>query len=407
MKIAGESGLAGADATTITLKNLNVVAGDVNSDGISDLIHMPKVKTYGIYTPRKNAGDATKAPYSKYDYEWFGRSVTTASSLSPKIDLGKDASDIRLMDVNGDGLVDAVYSAGTEFQTFFALGRYPGGYGQFGNAKWKTATTADISNDPVRTCVPWAGTPVRWSDSDIKIGDMNGDGLADIVKLQKGKIEYWPGRGDGTWGTGDPAACKSGTFGSGTSIVMSTSPFFTDPTTGELKVDDVNGDGLDDLVQIRFSDIDIWLNVDGLGWTDRHVVKGTPTSPSYMDRTRLVDMNGSGTRDVLWGDGYNYRWREATVGAHQGRERPRQDNGTRIRERGRVDAGGGEERQPMEAMGSGAAPHGGQRDGQGQPGARRPCSGRVRHDIFVRRPVLRRNAKGVPGVRLGDGHARR
>jgi RHS repeat-associated protein len=303
LEVKGEPGLAGADPTTITLKNLNVTAGDVDSNGIADLIHMPKVKTYGIYTPRPVAG-AT----SEYQWEWYGRAVTTASSLTPKIDFGKDAADIRLMDVNGDGLIDAVYSAGTEFQTFFSLGRYQGGFGQFGSAKWITASTASISNDPIRKCVPWAGTPVRWSDDEIKIADMNGDGLPDIVKLQKGKIEYWPGRGDGTWGTGDPAACKAGTFGSGTSIVMTMSPWFTDPTVGALRVDDVNGDGLDDLVQIRFTDVDVWLNIDGLGWTDRHVIKGTPASPSYMSRTRLVDMNGSGTRDIVWGDGYNYRF---------------------------------------------------------------------------------------------------
>jgi len=303
LAVKGEPGLAGADATTITLKNLNVTAGDVDSNGIADLIHMPKVKTYGIYTPRPVA-DAK----SEYEWEWYGRAVTTASSLTPKIDFGKDAADIRLMDVNGDGLVDAVYSAGTEFQTFLSLGRYPGGFGQFGNAKWTSATTAAISNDPIHTCVPWAGTPVRWSDDEIKIGDMNGDGLPDIVKLQKGNIEYWPGRGDGTWGTGDPAACKAGTFGSGTSIVMATSPWFTEPSSGVLKVDDVNGDGLDDLVQIRFSDVDVWLNVDGVGWTDRHTIKNTPSSPSYLTRTRLVDINGSGTRDVLWGDGFSYKY---------------------------------------------------------------------------------------------------
>ncbi|MBI2389823.1 MAG: hypothetical protein HYV09_09545 [Deltaproteobacteria bacterium] len=303
LPVRGEAGLAGADSTTIKLSNLNVVAGDVDSNGFADLLHMPKVKTYGVYTPRLR-----EAAKDGYEWEWFGRKVTTASALSPKIDFGKDAADIRLMDVNGDGLVDAVYSAGTELQTFFSLGRYPGGFGQFGSAKFASASTATISNDPVSRCVPWAGTPVRWSDSEIKIADMNGDGLPDIVKLQKGKIEYWPGRGDGTWGTGDPAACKAGTFSAGTSIVMTASPWFTDPSVGALRVDDVNGDGLDDLVQIRFTDVDVWLNVDGVAWTARHVITGTPASPSYLSRTRLVDVNGSGTRDVLWGDGLNYRY---------------------------------------------------------------------------------------------------
>ena len=60
-----------------------------------------------------------------------------------------------------------------------------------------------------------------------------------------------------------------------------------------LRLDDVNGDGLDDLVQVRFDAVDVWLNVDGTGWTERHIIDGTPASPSFANRVRLVDINGS------------------------------------------------------------------------------------------------------------------
>ena len=48
--------------------------------------------------------------------------------------------------------------------------------------------------------------------SDIKLGDMNGDGIADIVRVRNGDISYWPGRGNGFWGTGERDDCPAGTF---------------------------------------------------------------------------------------------------------------------------------------------------------------------------------------------------
>jgi len=49
------------------------------------------------------------------------------------------------MDVNGDGSVDIVYSAGTEMQTFLSLGRYEGGDGQFGHMVWSGPGAPTIS----------------------------------------------------------------------------------------------------------------------------------------------------------------------------------------------------------------------------------------------------------------------
>ncbi|GMV19447.1 MAG: hypothetical protein AMXMBFR56_76710 [Polyangiaceae bacterium] len=300
----GIAGVLGAGATTITLKNSNVAPLDLDGDGTVDLLHMPKVKTYSVYAP-------VHAPSG---WLWQGREVTTSDSLNPKIDLGQDASETQVMDVDFDGLVDVVVSTGTEMQTFFALGRYAAGDGRFGRGNWTGATTAALSTEPERTCVPWSATPVRFSDPDIKVADMNGDGISDIVRVRKGDIRYWPGRGNGFWGTGKRDDCGAGTFGANRHVMMATSPQYSDIQGESLRLDDVNGDGLTDLVQIRFSDVDVWLNVDGVGWTDRHIITGTPASPSYANRVRLVDVNGSGTRDILWGNGNKYQYMDLAGG---------------------------------------------------------------------------------------------
>jgi RHS repeat-associated protein len=287
----------GATPSVIALDNPNVVPLDADGDGTIDLLHMPQVKKYAVYAPKFLNGSWT----------WDGRVVDTAVAQSPKVNFQQNRLDTHVMDVNSDGLVDVVYSAGTEYQTFFGLGRYPGGDGQYGSAIWTSATASQISNDPVAWCEPWAGTPVRFSDGDVRVGDMNGDGLVDIVRIRKGDVKYWPGRGNGFFGTGAIDDCKGGSFAQSRHISMSQSPIFWDPSTDNLRLDDINGDGLDDIVQIRFNAVDIWLNVDGVGFTQLHTMAGAPIS-SIANRARLVDMNGSGTRDVVWGDGFNYRY---------------------------------------------------------------------------------------------------
>ncbi len=94
----------------------------------------------------------------------LGRACSGHSqSRNVKIDFGKDTLDTQAMDVNFDGLVDVVVSTGTEYQTFFSLGRYPGGDGQFGDTTYTGAATAALSNnssDHVRAA-QWAASQTQ------------------------------------------------------------------------------------------------------------------------------------------------------------------------------------------------------------------------------------------------------
>src|SRR5690606_16424100 len=120
----------------------------------------------------------------------------------------------------------------------------------------------------------------------------NGDGITDLVKVQRGAIKYWPGRGNGFFGTGERDDCAAGTFGTDRHVAMAASPYYSDVSSSTVKLGDVNGDGLDDLVQIRFDAVDIWLNVDGKGWTaKRHILDGTPYHAGYHNRVRMTDVD--------------------------------------------------------------------------------------------------------------------
>jgi hypothetical protein len=71
-------------------------------------------------------------------------------------------------------------------------------------------------------------------------------------------------------------------------------------------------------VQVRFDAVDVWLNVDGKGWTQRYILDGTVASPSYANRVRLMDINGSGTRDIVWGNGKKYEYLDLSGGERPG-----------------------------------------------------------------------------------------
>ena len=288
------------DANVLQLTNDNVQPLDLDANGIVDLVHMPRVKRYEIFSPIFDG--------AKSEWCWDGRPIATADDQSPKIDFTNDEPNTRALDANFDGLVDIVVSAGTEMQTFFSLGRYPNGDGQFGEASLATASTSNIVTDPVTACVPWSASPVRFSDEDVRVGDMNGDGISDIVRIRSGDVRYWPGRGNGFWGTGARDDCPAGTFGQDRHVAMAASPYYQVAQGGSLLLDDVNGDGLADLLEVRFDAVDIYINVDGVSWTERHVLFDTPPNPAHAQRVRLVDINGSGTRDIVWGDGFDFKY---------------------------------------------------------------------------------------------------
>lgn len=287
-------GVANATAGSLRLSNANVAVLDLDGDARVNLLHAPAAKTYAAYV-LDSAGVT-------------GRSVTTASNQDLKIDFGRDARTTKVLDVNGDGLVDVVVTTGTQIQTFFALGRQPGGADQFGTAERTGVKTAAISNEPVRACLPWSSSAVDFGDREIQLADMNGDGLVDIVRLQHGQVRYWPGRGNGMWGTGSLANCAADTFAPNTDVAMGGSPMFSDLSGSSLRLDDINGDGFDDLVQGGSSSVDVWLNINGSSWTPRHLIQGTPPNPAFADRLRLLDLNGSGTRDLVWADADRYQY---------------------------------------------------------------------------------------------------
>lgn len=203
--------------------------------------------------------------------QWNERGFVRDRSV-PTINL--DAPDVRLMDLDGDGVTDALRT-GPQFELY---------YNNPENGWSKLELRERIDSDTFPN--------VSFEDPRVKLGDMTGDGLQDILLVHNGRVEYWPYQGYGRWGR---------------HVTMRNSPRFEDaaffPGVGfdpkRLLLGDVDGDGVADLVYVSSGHITVWINQDGNAWSDPIVIHGTPP---VTDATavRLADMLGTGTEGILW-----------------------------------------------------------------------------------------------------------
>lgn len=126
--------------------------------------------------------------------------------------------------------------------------------------------------------------PVSLEDQRVHLADMTGDGLQDLVRIDGSGVVYWPYLGSGRWD--EP-------------VVMANSPELPrlyDPT--RMFLTDVDGDGCADLVYVGTDRVTYWMNVNGYRLADPQEIRFTPLA--LPGQVRLADMNGTGTAGVLW-----------------------------------------------------------------------------------------------------------
>jgi len=283
---------------SLSLSNTNVHPMDLDADGRVELLHMPHLRDWSAYT-----AEGSRAA----GFEWVEKGPFDPAD--PDIDLTRDAAEIRLVDLDNDHRVDVLRTSGTETQFFRNAGD-----GTFDAA--------------VTSCVLHRGMPLRFSNGDLQLADMNGDGIQDLVHLRRGDLAYWAGRGPGLFG-GDadlPEDCAAGEYGDSREVVMEDSPLWSDLEDDRVRLADVNGDGLSDVVQTRFDGVDLWVNQGGKSFTDRYILERSPFDPAFTQRVRIADIDASGSKDVVWGDGDRYRAMDLSGGIRP-RLLTRVDNG--------------------------------------------------------------------------------
>ncbi len=234
----------------LSLADPGVQLIDADGDGRIDLL--ATVNGLAGYFPLNFDGTWDRRSFRRYE-------------LAPSFNL--QDPEVQLVDLDGDGVTDAVRS-GTRLEYFFN----DPDEGWNGTRRVERRALEEFPN-------------VNFSDPRVKWADMTGDGLQNILLVHDGNVEYWPNLGYGDWGQ---------------RVHMHNSPRFPygyDPR--RILIGDVDGDGLADLVYVDHCKVLLWINQSGNGWSDPIEIDGTPPLTD-MDAVRLDDMLGTGVPGILW-----------------------------------------------------------------------------------------------------------
>jgi RHS repeat-associated protein len=125
---------------------------------------------------------------------------------------------------------------------------------------------------------------IDFSDPDVYLADMTGDGSSDIVRAQSGRIEFWPSLGRGRFGE---------------RVVMKNSPRLRrKPIRDSLVFVDLDGDGCDDLIEISPAGLTIYQNQNGEGFAEPVLI---PAIPAPLPGTvRAMNLSGRASAGLVW-----------------------------------------------------------------------------------------------------------
>ncbi|WP_406193202.1 hypothetical protein OH807_02330 [Kitasatospora sp. NBC_01560] len=181
--------------------------------------------------------------------------------------------DLRLADLDGDGLPEVLVAEGD------ALVWYPGlGRDGFGPAR-RIPVPGDERHGP----------RVVFTDvtQSVLLADMTGDGLPDLVRARNGDVCYWPNLGRGRFGP---------------RVTMRNVPRF-DSDAGfdpeRLRLADIDGSGTGDVIYLHAEGPRLYFNQSGNGLSRPHRVAGFPVTDD-LAAVDVLDLFGNGTACLVW-----------------------------------------------------------------------------------------------------------
>lgn len=191
---------------------------------------------------------------------------------APHLDLA--SAKIQWLDLNGDGQADILLSEQDRYIWYPSEGEE--GFGE--PIELAKPQGAGIAQAPQLAENP---------NLDLFFADMNGDGLPDLVRVQNGRVEYWPQLGNGRFGDG---------------LLMEDAPildFEGELDASRMRWVDLDGSGTADLLYLGRGEIRYWTNACG----NRFLAENRLTALPYLDNlasVQILDFLGNGTPCLVW-----------------------------------------------------------------------------------------------------------
>lgn len=241
-----------AQSPSVQLATDGVQVADADGDGYADLLAKIGTASSSFYFFPNKGGSAWELN-SRVDF-----------ANSP--DFSYEDADVQLVDLDNDKRVDVLRTTPSAYYVYF---NSPSGW----------------SSGPNRILDPLAyGSALTFSDPRVKLADMNGDRLQDMVFVMDEQVAYFPSKGMGDFDS---------------AVTMIGSPSFSG-RSGTLQLADVNGDGLTDLLCVDRFAVSVWLNQIGTGFAAEVVLTDVPEYIAGETNLRMADMNGDGDTDLLY-----------------------------------------------------------------------------------------------------------
>jgi RHS repeat-associated protein len=227
---------------------------DLSGDGQLDLVDFDDVVP-GFYERTENQG-------------W--KTLTSFDSL-PVVDWNNP--NLKFIDLTGDGHADILISELDVFTWYPSLGEE--GF-------------SEAEHVP-RFFDEQKGPAVIFADGteSIFLADFSGDGLSDIVRVRNGQVCYWPNLGYGRFGA---------------QVLMDNSPWFDRPDQFDgrrLRLADVDGSGLTDIVYLASDGVQLYFNQSGNGWSAGRRLNEFPRIDD-VSWIAALDLLGIGTACLAW-----------------------------------------------------------------------------------------------------------
>ncbi|MDZ4241569.1 MAG: toxin TcdB middle/N-terminal domain-containing protein [Candidatus Omnitrophota bacterium] len=193
------------------------------------------------------------------------------TQIPPNVTLG-DSNVVRMMDMNGDGLMDIVRSSSNRYDIYF--------------------NTSNGTGVSFQSSIVAVNSPnVTVDNVNVRLVDINGDGLLDVLYGPGNPYKYW---------------INNGVNGFNPPVLAGNCPT-SSLSQNQVHIVDMNGDGFGDILATSAGSYKIYFNNGNNNFNAPITAQNSPPASAGSTEIQFGEFNGDGILDIIYGQSNNYR----------------------------------------------------------------------------------------------------